>query len=125
MFGYEFLHSQNMAFVYDVLGNHGGGILLEAILQGDYSVDTFMFIGATLASFLLLKDLDKTNGWFHAKGVIRLLLFYVNRYLRLTIPYALVLGFYIGILPLIITGPIGAAQWATYEAKWPSCAGEQ
>ena len=46
-----------------------------------------------------------------------MILFYVNRYLRLTIPYALVLGVYIGILPLIITQPIGAAQWATYEAK--------
>ena len=118
MFGYEFLHAQNMAYVFDVLGNHGGGILMEAIVQGDYSVDTFMFIGATLASFLLMKDLDRSKGWFHSKGVVRLILFYVNRYLRLTIPYALVLGVYIGILPLIITEPIGAAQWATNEARW-------
>ena len=118
MFGYEYLHSQNIAYVYDVIGLHGGGILLEAVIQGDYSVDTFMFIGATLASFLLMKDLDKTNGWFHSKGLIRMLLFYVNRYLRLTIPYALVLGVYIGIFPLIITEPVGAAQWARHEAKW-------
>ena len=118
MFGYEFLHAQNIAYVYDVLGNHGGGILLEAIIQGDFSVDTFMFIGATLASFLLMKDLDKTKGWFHSKGLVRMVLFYVNRYLRLTIPYALVLGVYIGILPLIITEPMGAAQWVNYEAKW-------
>ena len=107
MFGYEFLHAQNMAYVFNVLGNHLGGILMEAIVQGDYSVDTFMFIGATLASFLLLKDLDRTRGWFHSKGVIRLLLFYLNRYLRLTIPYALVLGVHIGLMPLIITQPLG------------------
>ena len=120
MFGYEYLHSQNIAYVYDVIGLHGGGILMEAIIQGDYSVDTFMFIGATLASFLLMKDLDRTNGWFHSKGLIRMILFYVNRYLRLTIPYALVLGVYIGILPLIITQSmgIGAAQWVNNEAKW-------
>ena len=107
MFGSEFLHARNKAFVYDVFGSHGGGLLLEAIIQGDFSVDTFMFIGATLASFLLLKDLDRTRGWFHSKGVIRLLLFYLNRYLRLTIPYALVLGVHIGLMPLIITQPLG------------------
>ena len=118
LFGYNYLHSQNIAYVYDVITNHGGGILLEAIIQGDYSVDTFMFIGATLASYLLLKDLDKTNGWFHGKGLIRMVLFYVNRYLRLTIPYALVLGVFIGIMPIVVTEPVGAAQWATHEALW-------
>ena len=69
MFGSEFLHARNIAYVSEAMGNHGGGILLEAIIQGDYSVDTFMFIGATLASFLLLKDLDKSSGWFHSRGL--------------------------------------------------------
>ena len=76
-----------------------------------------MFIGATLASYLLMKDLDKSNGWFHRKGAVRMVLFYVNRYLRLTIPYLLVLGVYIGIIPLLVTRPISAAQWALEEAK--------
>ena len=116
-FGFRYLHAQNWNYIYNILGNHGGGVLVEAIMQGDYSVDTFMFIGATLASFLLLKDLDKSNGWFHGRGLIRMLLFYVNRYLRLTIPYALVMGVYIGIIPLVITEPIGAAQWVNMEAK--------
>ena len=77
----------------------------------------YTLLGATLASFLLMKDLDKSKGWFHRKGLVRLVLFYVNRYLRLTVPYALVMGVYIGIFPLIITDPIGAAQWANMEAK--------
>ena len=34
-------------------------------MQGEFSVDSFFFIGATLLSYLLLKDLDKTNGWFN------------------------------------------------------------
>ena len=47
-----------------------------------------------------------------------MVLFYVNRYLRLTIPYALVMGVFIGVMPVVITEPIGAAQWATLEATW-------
>ena len=33
LFGYEYLHSQNIAYVYDVISSHGGGILLESIIQ--------------------------------------------------------------------------------------------
>ena len=94
-----------------------GPLALEGILAGEFSVDTFFFIGATLLSYLLLKDLDKSNGWFHSKGFVRMILFYVNRVLRITIPYALVLGVFVGIIPLIVTGPLGAAQIANFEAE--------
>merc|ERR1712045_323014 len=103
-------HSRNKEYIGYVQGQHGGGLPFEAVMQGEYSVDTFFFIGATLLSYLLLKDLDKSNGWFHAKGLVRMLLFYINRILRITIPYALALGTVIGLIPLIITQPIGAAQ---------------
>ena len=87
----------NKNYVEDVKYRHTAGILFEAINQADYSVDTFLFIGATLLSYLLLKDLDKTNGWFSSgAGVVRMVLFYINRYLRITIPYALAMAVFIG-----------------------------
>ena len=76
-----------------------------------------MFIGATLVSYLLLKDLDKSNGWFHVKGGVRMFLFYLNRYLRLSIPYALAIGVYVGVIPLLLAeGPIASSNLAFVEA---------
>ena len=46
-----------------------------------------------------------------------MLLFYVNRILRITIPYALVIAFFIGIAPLIITEPMAAANFAQIEVR--------
>ena len=75
-----------------------------------------MFIGATLVSYLLLKDLDKSNGWFHVKGGVRMFLFYLNRYLRLSIPYALAIGVYVGVIPLLLAGgPIASSNLAFVE----------
>ena len=79
-------------------------------------MDTFLFIGATLVSYLLLKDLDKSNGWFHVKGGVRMFLFYLNRYLRLSIPYALAIGVYVGVIPLLLAGgPIASSNLAFVE----------
>ena len=114
-FGAVLLHVRNYIQTAEVQST-GGSVFLEAIKQGQFSVDTFLFIGATLLSYLLLKDLDKSNGWFHGKGVIRMFLFYLNRILRLTIPYAFVLLVFIGLIPLIITEPIASATLAQNEA---------
>ena len=85
-------------------------------LSGEFSVDTFLFIGATLVSYLLLKDLDKSNGWFHGKGGVRMFLFYLNRYLRLSIPYALAIGVYVGVIPLLLAGgPIASSNLGFVE----------
>jgi len=46
-----------------------------------------------------------------------MILFYLNRYLRITIPYALVIGVYIGIVPLMITEPMRAKSLAYVEAE--------
>ena len=87
-------------------------------------MDTFLFIGATLVSYLLLKDLDKSNGWFHGKGGVRMFLFYLNRYLRLSIPYALAIGVYVGVIPLLLAGgPIASSNLAFVEvnlSRWRS-----
>ena len=118
LFGYGpwFLHTRNNEYQFELQGG-GGGVALEALIQGEFSVDSFLFIGATLLSFLLLKDLDKSNGWFHKNGIIRMLLFYLNRILRITIPYGLVLAVFIGFMPLVIREPLGPAQVAYYEAE--------
>ena len=107
-----------MEYVGQVRSKHVGGILFEAVAQGEYSVDTFLFIGATLLSYLLLKDLDKSNGWFSSgAGVVRMLLFYINRYLRITIPYVLAIAVYIGVFPLVLHDHMDAGHLAYYEAK--------
>ena len=81
-------------------------------------MDTFLFIGATLLSFLLLKDLDKSNGWFSSgAGFVRMILFYVNRYLRITIPYALAMAVFIGVIPLVLTDHMNAGRLAYSEAE--------
>ena len=53
-FGFRYSHSRNWTFIYNVLGQHGGGVLLEAVMQGDFAVDTFMFIGMTEMLILVL-----------------------------------------------------------------------
>ena len=117
LFGSYFLHGRNADYINAVRGDHGGGVAFEAISNGPFSVDTFLFIGSTLLSFLLLKDLDKSDGWFHAKGPVRVFLFYLNRYLRLTIPLALTIAVYVGIIPMLINQTMGARMFALQEAK--------
>ena len=91
LFGQSNLHARNKEYIGYVQGQHGGGLPFEAVMQGEYSVDSFLFIGATLLSYLLLKDLDKTNGWFSSgAGCLRMVLFYLNRYLRQCSPLSLV-----------------------------------
>ena len=107
-----------MQFVGEVREQHVGGLLFEAVAQGEYSVDTFLFIGATLLSYLLLKDLDKTNGWFSSgAGCLRMGLFYLSRYLRISIPYALTLAVYIGLLPLLLQDNMEPGHLAFKEAE--------
>ena len=116
LFGAAFLHGRNAEYINAVRSDHAGGVAFEAINK-DLSVDTFLFIGSTLLSYLLMKDLDKSNGWFHAKGPLRVFLFYLNRYLRLTIPFALTIAVYIGIIPLFINQTMGARMFALQEAN--------
>ena len=115
-FGAQLLTYRNKMYSNQVSAREVGGIALEAIKQGAFSVDSFLFIGATILSFLLLGNLDKSNGWFHGKGIIRMVLFYVNRYLRISVPFGLVIGIYIGLLPLILTHPMRVHSLAVAEA---------
>ena len=45
-------------------------------------------------------------------------LFYLNRYLRLSIPYALAIGVYVGVIPLLLAGgPIASSNLAFVEVQ--------
>ena len=116
--GIDALHVKNMEYVHTVRENHHGSVLFDVVVQGEYSVDSFLFIGATLLSYLLLKDLDKSNGWFSSPaGFLRMVLFYLNRYLRITIPYALTMAVVIGVIPLVLKDSMDAGHLAYAEAE--------
>lgn len=102
-FSPSFLHINNKEYIGEVAAGKVG-MAFRAILRGPFSVDTFFFIGATLVSYLLLKDLDKTNGWGNFKGFSHLVFLYINRVLRISIPYGLYILYVIGIPELIIYG---------------------
>ena len=103
-FSPSFLHISNKEYIGQVAAGRVG-MAFQAILKGPFSVDTFFFIGATLVSYLLLKDLDKTNGWGNLKGFIHMVFLYINRVLRISTPYGLYMLYVIGIPELIINGP--------------------
>jgi peptidoglycan/LPS O-acetylase OafA/YrhL len=92
------------------------GMAFQAIKEGPYSVDTFFFIGATLVSYLLMKDLDKTNGWANAEGLLHMVLMYVNRILRITLPYAFMILFIMGIPPILIKNPMALVTYTQQQA---------
>ena len=108
--GHTFLYSTSFLFVNNkidaTLGLQIGGLGARAIFAGPYAVDSFFFIGATLVSYLLLKDLDKTNGWGNMKGFIHMVLLYVNRILRISIPYAIYILYIAGIQHLLFKEPM-------------------
>ena len=119
MNGNSVLHARNKEYTISISSSsEDNSLAFEPIKNGQFSVDTFLFIGATLLSYLLLKDLDKSNGWFHSKGLIRMFLFYVNRYLRITIPLALAIAVLVGVMPLTMTDSMGASVATNYEAYW-------
>ena len=46
-------------------------------------------------------------------------LFYLlSRYLRITVPLGLAVAVYVGLVPLLLTGSMGAAALATQEAEY-------
>ena len=87
--------SSNLAFlghVYSAYGPYGQALVnntfelfdwiqdgaMSAVFNAFPSVDTFFLIGATLLSYITLKELDKSKG----SGVVFWIKFYVHRYIR-------------------------------------------
>lgn len=56
------------------------------ILNGTFSVDSFFVMSGMLATYNILKLLDKNN------GKMNIFMFYVHRYIRLTPTYAILIG---------------------------------
>jgi hypothetical protein len=75
----------NPYWIYTFVVEHGE---FAAVVNALPSVDSFFLIGATLLSYLTLKELDKNNG-----GSLKFwIMFVVHRYIRLTGLYAIVIG---------------------------------
>uniref|UniRef100_A0A0P5TA70 Nose resistant to fluoxetine protein n=1 Tax=Daphnia magna TaxID=35525 RepID=A0A0P5TA70_9CRUS len=72
---------------------------MQSIGNATVSVDTFFLMSGLLVSYLLLRELDRTKGKFNAG------LYYLHRYLRLTIVYAFILGFIAALTVYLGTGP--------------------
>ena len=111
-FSLPLLFVNNKEFTMKIQKDGQVGLAFQAVTQGEYAVDTFFFIGATLVSYLLHKDLDKTGGWTGKQGLVHMVVFYVNRILRITVPYAFTIMFMISIPPLVIKTPLSAAAYA-------------
>ena len=80
---------------------------MGAIFNAYLSVDTFFFIGATLLTFITLKELDKAanKGATAASKAFFWFKYYVHRYIRLTGVYAVILFFHASLIKLFATGP--------------------
>ena len=89
----------------------------QLIVQGFFSVDSFLFISGLLVSYLTLQEMS----FRAAKGLVwrvfPFVSYYVYRYLRLTIVYGLVLVFFIQILPYLGYGPV----WSTVDNYADDC----
>ena len=96
------------------------GLAFEAVLNAFPSVDSFFLMGGTLTAYIVFKELERAGsniprckkwrqGVFrkrtNCRHVITSILYYVHRYIRLTIPYALILAVVIAVLPHMAYGP--------------------
>jgi len=87
----------NPNYLYTFIMEHGE---FAAVTNALPSVDSFFLIGATLLSYLTLKELDKNNG-----GSLKFwIMFVVHRYIRLTGLYAIVIGLTSTLVKFFATG---------------------
>ena len=115
-----------MGHTYSTFGPYGTALINNAnIFRGEWvkdgafaavinafpSVDTFFIIGATLLTFLTLKELDKlaNKGASVGESAFFWMKYYVHRYIRLTGVYACILLFHASLLKLFATGP--QSEW--------------
>lgn len=96
--------------------SHGGTFLFEVILNALPSVDSFFLMSGTLTTYIFLKELDRA-GKNPIKHTVTLIMYYLHRYLRLTIPYVLIMGVVISVLPFVYHGP----EWNNIVLESESC----
>ena len=66
------LFVNNKEFTIKIQKDGQVGLAFQSVTQGEYAVNTFFFIGATLVSYLLHKDLDKTGGGAGKQGQVHM-----------------------------------------------------
>ncbi|GAB6020573.1 hypothetical protein CHUAL_003252 [Chamberlinius hualienensis] len=76
-------------------------VAFNVIINGTYSVDTFLFLSGFLITYLGLKQMRKSG------GKLNIFMYYFHRYWRLTPLYAMVIAFIAGPYYLLGSGP----QW--------------
>lgn len=81
------------------------------VFNGSFAVDTFFLMSGFLATYSILKMLDKTNGKFNV------VMFYVHRYLRLTPTYAILLAITATIVVYVGNGP----YWIYMDSQAEMC----
>lgn len=82
-----------------------------AVINATFSVDTFFLMSGMLATYNILKVLEKT------KGKLNVPMFYLHRYLRLTPTYAIL----IGIAATLITYAGNGPYWYFVKAGEELC----
>ena len=90
----------------DMIGLLSGsaGIAFEAIGNGLPSVDSFFLMSGILTTYIFLKELDRA-GNDPKKHAITFIMYYIHRYLRITMTYALIMGVVIAVIPYLSYGP--------------------
>ena len=92
------------------------GLAFEAVLTATPSVDSFFLLSGTLTAYLMFKELDQA-GKDIPKHIVTLIMYYIHRYLRLTITYALIMGVVVAVVPHVYYGP----GWSYINAEADAC----
>ena len=106
---------RNILVVPEIMGG-SAGLAFEVILNALPSVDSFFIMSGTLTSYLMFKELDRAGGDF-LRHSVTFIMYYVHRYLRLTITYALIMGVIIAIVPHVYYGP----GWSAVNIEADAC----
>ncbi|XP_037067998.1 nose resistant to fluoxetine protein 6-like [Pollicipes pollicipes] len=98
-------HTQNLLVVVDWFK----GPWFQAIANAMPSVDTFYLLSGTLLAYGFCGAYEKNKKF-------NLPLFYIHRYIRLTVPYAMVIGFTATIFVYLGDGPIWQSSTAPQQS---------
>ena len=106
--------TRNFKDVLDLFTS-GNTFAFEAIANALPSVDSFFLMSGTLTTYIFLKELDKA-GNNTTRHSVTLAMYYIHRYLRLTIPYVLIMGVVTAVLPFVYHGPGWEMLWMESDA---------
>ncbi|PIC29423.1 hypothetical protein B9Z55_020998 [Caenorhabditis nigoni] len=99
------------------LGSVSKHIWNHLFLQAVLSVDTFFLLSGIVVAYLFFKQRPKPAV---IKSPLTWILFYLHRYLRLTPPYMLFIGFFVVYSPYV-QGPYNAWMWNAQNHEANAC----